>query len=92
MITVKNMIRLVAILLAFQQYAFTQSNAIADSLIIYDWRLKANKPGKPDFKIGVDSELRQRDWINNLGDNMEMEYKGDHHIPRLSRWGGQIIF
>lgn len=85
MIIIKMTLRLLLILLAFQQYAFAQSDTILDSLVVYDWRLKSNKPGMPPFKIGVDSEMQERDWITNMGDNMEMAYR------KGQTWGAVFI-
>lgn len=85
MIIIKMMLRLLIILLAFQQYAFAQSDTILDSLVIYDHKLKANKPGMPLFKIGVDSDLKERDWINDMGGNIEMAYRGKQD------WGAVFI-
>jgi len=58
---------------------------IIDSMVIYDWQLKSNTIGNPNFNVGVDSQNNQHDWILDMGDNMEMAYKG------MQDWGAVFI-
>ena len=71
-------------LVFFQNYLYSQSTTI-DSLVIYDTILNSNTSGKADFILGVDSYVKQRDWILDLGDCIEMAYQG------ILGWGAVFI-